>query len=52
MLGDMDRKPAPRTYEALPESIRQYYTREEYLWLTDVQKAGLEAAELDPECDE
>ena len=48
----IERRPAPRTYEALPELLRQYYTREEYTWLTDAQKAGLEQTELEPEYDE
>jgi predicted transcriptional regulator len=44
--------PRKGTYEALPEAIRQYYTRREWEWLTDAQKAGLERAELEPEYDE
>ena len=51
----MDRapsRPAHRSYESLPESIRQYYSRSEYEWLTDSQKDGLERAELEPEYDE
>lgn len=36
-------------YDALPEAIRQYYSRTEYLWLSDDQKAHLIEAETEPE---
>ena len=36
-------------YDQLPESIRQYYSRREYLWLTDAQKADLMQRETEPE---
>lgn len=36
-------------YEALPDSIRQYYSRQEYLWLSDQQKADLIQQETEPE---
>ena len=36
-------------YEELPECIRQYYSRSEYLWLSDNQKAHLIESECEPE---
>ena len=42
-------RPTSDEYEALPECVRQYYSRTEYLWLTDRQKAGLLQAETEPD---
>lgn len=39
-------------YESLPEAVRQYYTREEYLWLSDEEKADLVRANTEPEWEE
>lgn len=36
-------------YDALPEPIKEIYSRKEYLWLTDEQKAGLIDQECEPE---
>ena len=36
-------------YEQLPEAVRQYYSRSEYLWLSDDQKAHLIENETEPE---
>lgn len=36
-------------YDELPEVVRQYYSRKEYLWLTDQQKADLIQLETEPE---
>ena len=36
-------------YDTLPDAIRQYYSRTEYLWLTDQQKADLMQHETEPE---
>lgn len=36
-------------YDELPECIRQYYSRNEYLWLTDAQKATLTQDNTEPE---
>lgn len=36
-------------YEQLPEAIRQYYSLQEYLWLSDDQKARLIQDEMEPE---
>ncbi len=36
-------------YDELPDSVRQYYSRQEYLWLTDQQKADLIQTETEPE---
>lgn len=36
-------------YDQLPEAIRQYYSRNEYLWLSDDQKAHLIETETEPE---
>ncbi len=36
-------------YDRLPEPIKLSYTRAEYLWLSDEEKANLEQKECDPE---
>ena len=36
-------------YDELPECIRQYYSRNDYLWLSDAQKAKLIEQECEPE---
>lgn len=36
-------------YAALPEPIKEIYTRQEYLWLSDEQKANLIDQECEPE---
>lgn len=36
-------------YDALPESIRMLYTWEQYLWLSDAQKAELIQRETEPD---
>jgi hypothetical protein len=36
-------------YAALPEPIKEIYTRQEYLWLSDEQKASLIDQECEPE---
>jgi len=35
-------------YDQLPEAVRQYYSRREYLWLTDAQKDNLMQDETEP----
>lgn len=45
-----DSLPTPSDpYDQLPECIRQYYSRSEYLWLSDDQKAHLIESECEPE---
>lgn len=39
----------PDPYDQLPECIQQYYTREQYLWLSDDEKGRLEQTETEPE---
>ncbi|MER2511287.1 MAG: hypothetical protein ABTQ25_02505 [Nitrosomonas ureae] len=36
-------------YDELPEAVQQYYSRDEYLWLSDNQKARLIESETEPE---
>ena len=36
-------------YDHLPECMQQYYTREQYLWLSDAEKGRLEQTETEPE---
>lgn len=38
-----------KEYANLPESIRQYYTEKEWLWLSDSRKASLMQDELEPD---
>lgn len=38
-----------REYDALPESVRALYTLQEYLWLSDAEKARLLQTETEPE---
>lgn len=37
-------------YELLPICVRQYYSREAWLWLSDQQKNELIQTETEPEC--
>lgn len=37
-------------YDELPICVRQYYSREEWLWLSDQQKNDLIQHETEPEC--
>ncbi len=39
----------PDEYDRLPMAIRQYYSRNEYLFLTDDQKANLQRTETEPD---
>lgn len=36
-------------YESLPESIRAYYTWQQYQWLSDAEKAQLLQRETEPD---
>ena len=47
MGEDLNKDESP--YEQLPEAIRQYYSLQEYLWLSDGQKANLMQEETEPE---
>ena len=38
-------------YNELPEVIRQYYSLEEYAWLSDAEKVNLVETECLPEAD-
>lgn len=40
---------AHRDYQALPEAIRAMYSFEQYLWLSDREKAQLIQAETEPD---
>ena len=37
-------------YDQLPICVRQYYSREAWLWLSDQQKTNLIQTETEPEC--
>ena len=39
----------PDDYDRLPTAIKQYYSRSEYLWLTDEQKTTLQRDETEPD---
>ena len=39
-------------YDALPESIKNLYTPEQWSWLSDLEKATLERRECEPEYDQ
>lgn len=36
-------------YDELPEGIKAYYTRQEYAWMSDAQKAALLRRETEPD---
>ena len=36
-------------YNQLPECLQQYYSREQYMWLSDAEKGCLEQTETEPE---
>jgi hypothetical protein len=38
-----------REYQALPESVRAYYSFDQYLWLSDVEKNRLVQTETEPD---
>lgn len=42
---------SPSDYDQLPESIKALYTQEQYLWLSDDEKATLIQRETEPETD-
>lgn len=42
--------PSSDPYLDVPECIRQYYSREEWLCLSDAQKTNLIQTETEPEC--
>lgn len=42
---------SPSDYDRLPESIKALYTPEQYLWLSDYEKATLIQRETEPETD-
>jgi len=46
---DEPSKTNSQPYDELPECIRQYYSRNEYLWLGDAQQARLIEQECEPE---
>lgn len=39
-------------YDVLPNSIKQFLTFKEWMWLTDAQKANLVRGETEPEWNE
>lgn len=42
-------EPKDDDYDDLPEPIKGSYTREEFLWLSDAEKANLVTQECEPE---
>lgn len=40
---------SPDPYDKLGDALQQYYTRQEWLWLSDAEKARLEQTETEPE---
>lgn len=48
-IADVERETGNDDYAKLPECVQQYYSREEFLWLSEEQKAGLIQAECEPE---
>lgn len=50
-LGEPAKAPAPPkkdAYDELPESIRMYMDRREWMWLSDKEKHELVATECEP----
>ena len=45
MSNELDRA----VYDALPESIKAYYSYEQYLWLSDAEKGRLIEVETEPD---
>lgn len=45
----MERNLSRDEYDGLPEGIRAYYTYEQYLWLSDGEKAALIQTETEPD---
>ena len=40
---------SPDAYDQLPESLKAAYTREQYMWLSDHEKAHLLQTETEPD---
>ena len=49
LLSDALAESGQDDYSQLPEPIKQAYTRAEYLWLSDAEKATLVQQECEPE---
>lgn len=41
-----------KIYDGLPEAIKDQYTYEQWMWLSDAQKARLESVSTEPEWNE
>ena len=48
-ISDALAENAQDDYEQLPEPIKMIYTRTEYLWLSDAEKAGIVQRECEPD---
>ena len=48
-LHDMPEELGQDDYDALPEPIKLSYTRAEFMWLSDAEKANLVTMECEPE---
>lgn len=49
LISDPRLDPDNDDYACLPESIKSIYSRQEYLWLSEKQKADLIQQECEPE---
>lgn len=49
LVSDPRLDPDNDDYACLPESIKSIYSRQEYLWLSEQQKADLIQQECEPE---
>lgn len=43
-------QPEGDDYANLPQAVKTHYTRDEYLWLSDAEKATLVQRECEPDC--
>lgn len=48
-LRDADKGDDESDYDRLPEPVKMIYTQQEYLWLSDAEKAVLIQQECEPE---
>lgn len=46
---DAENSDGESDYDRLPEPVKMIYTQQEYLWLSDAEKANLIQQECEPE---
>jgi len=50
LLEELSQGDEPDEYDGLSPSVKEVYSRKEWQWLSDMQKANLSTDEMEPEC--